>query len=199
MSLSATEKAQLREGIQKLAGTFDRDFVSIFLANVDDVSASDRTIKVTPISGGSSAQISNVLISPEANDGVLMIPAIDSTVLIGTSVKNKYYVLMFSDVDKVICNIDANNYYEFSSSGFIWNGGAFGGIGKTGVIASKLNVQEAAENALKIIISAILSAGASSPGTPVTNGTLAAFFAGYNVVPITPTTQVEISDDKIKH
>lgn len=194
---------ELQIAIQKLAGTFGLKFTKVFTAKVTAVDSSgddeERACTVEAILAESSVTIEGVHLSVERNDGFIQIPAVDSTVLVAQTPDNECYVIGFSDIDKVICVIDSTNKYEFSTDGFIWNGGLFGGMAKTGVIATKLNTLEALENAMKVIISAILTAGSGSPGTPVTNGSLAAYFNAYNVTPIVPTTQAEISDNKVKH
>ncbi len=78
-------------------------------------------------------------------------------------------------------------------------GDNYGGIPKAESITNKLNALETQENAFKTIVSAILAAGVSSPTTPVTNATLAALFTSFNITPITPTVQINLENEKIKH
>lgn len=199
--MSATNNRALIESIQRAAGTYNKDIVSIIVCTVSDNSNADTdfTIDCTPISGEADTSIPKVKLNAEANDGFLIVPSIGSTVMVANSTRNGYYVYMYSDIDKVSCVIDGSNSYTFDKNGFVFNSGAFGGMAKTGVIAAKLDVLEGEVNTLKAVIAAILNAGASAPLIPVLQGTLAAFFSGYNVVPLTPTTQIEISDNKIKH
>jgi hypothetical protein len=187
----------IQDLIQKMAGTYNKDIVSLILCNVDKVN--DFTIDCTPISGQATTPIPGVKLNSEANDGFMIVPKVGSTVLVATSSRNDYFTIMYSDIDKVVCVIDNSNSYEFSSSGFVWNGGNFGGMAKTGIISTKLDTLEAEINNLKAVIAAIITAGTSLPMVPVLQGTLAAFFSGYNIVPLIPTTQIEISDNKIKH
>jgi phage baseplate assembly protein V len=82
----------------------------------------------------------------------------------------------------------------------VWlNGNANGGIPKVVPLVSKIAALQTAENAFKTIISAILAAGTGSPGTPVTNATLAAYFTTYNVVPIVVTTVPDLENPNAQH
>lgn len=186
---------EIRKAVKELSKT--NDSVYSVVCEVSNVSEVDMTCDCTPLDG--SAELLEVRLQAQLEDGWVLVPKEGSVVTVTTLNQTTGFVSQVSEIDKVIGYIDSNNRFEFNSTAWTWNGGTFGGIGKTGVIASKLNVQETAENALKVIIAAIISAGTSSPGTPVTNGTLAAFFTGYNVAPIVPTTQAEISDNKVKH
>jgi hypothetical protein len=196
MSLKTGELIEL---IQQAAGTFNKDIVSLVVCTVNSVDEDAFTCDCTPISGVAATQIPKVKLSAEANDGFSLIPKVDSTVVVANSTRNSYYVFMYSDIQKVKCYIDSSNYFEFDATSFRFNDGAHGGIAKTRVIELKLNALETQVNALKAVIAAILSAGSSSPGTSVTNGSLAAYFTGYNVTPITLTTQAELSNNKITH
>lgn len=193
----STENRKLRAAIQQLAGTFNKDLVDILACTV--VSVDGFTCDCTPISGDGGSMIPGVKLNAEKNDGFLIVPAVGSTVLVAHSTRNNYYVFMYSDIDKVICVIDNNNSYEFSSSGFVWNGGLLGGMAKTPVLKTKYNALEVIMNQLIGSINAIKAASISSPAVPVTNATLSAFFTAVTAALITLTTQTEIEDTKIKH
>lgn len=185
--------------IRKAIGELTRDKAPVYsvVCSVTNISEVEMTCDCTPLDG--SAELLDVRLQAQVENGWALIPKDGSIVTVTMLNQTAGFVSQVSEIDKIVGYVDSGNRFVFSTSGFIWNDGTFGGMAKTGVIATKLNTQETAENALKIIISAILSAGSSSPATPVTNGTLAAFFTGYNVVPIVPTTQAEISDNKVKH
>lgn len=183
----------------KLAGTFGLKNSVPVTAKVLSVDEDNRVCTVETILSKGTVTLSNVNLSAEKNDGLIQIPAIDSTVIVLKMPDGQNYVIGFSDIDKLVCFIDGENNFEFDSSGFIWNGGLLGGMAKTQVLAAKLNVLETQENAFKIAVAAMLLAAGASPGTPVTNAALAAYFTTYNVTAIIPTTQSEIEDNKIKH
>lgn len=187
------------ELIQKLSGTFNKDFVQLMACTVNSVDPLAFTCQCTAISGDSATDITAVQLNAEANDGLIVFPAVGSTVIVANSTRNGYYVFMYSDITGVSCVIDGNNSYNFDSNGFVFNGGALGGIGKTSVISSQLNNVETAINQLKAAVILINAAASSSPSTPVTNATLAGFLAGISVVLLSLTTQPLISDTKVQH
>ena len=199
MSLSATDVRKIINSVQKMAGTFNRDLVDVLLCTVDAISEDGFTCDCTPISGNAKTNIPAVKLNAEKNDGFLITPAIGSTILVGTSTRNNYYVLLYSDIQKITCIIDATNSYEFDSNGFVWNDGLLGGLVKINTLLAKINQLEAFENQVKAAVVAINAAAVSSPGVPVTNATLAAFLATILPTLVTPTTLLEIEDTKVKH
>lgn len=155
------------ELIQQLAGTFNKDFVQIIACTVDSIDEDAFTCECTAITGNADTKISSVKLNTEANDGFTIIPAIGSSVLVANSTRNGYYVFMYSDIDKVICVIDNNNSYTFSSQGFVWNDGTFGGLINIVAQTTKLNLLVSQLQAqLTLIATGITGAGGSyAPGT----------------------------------
>jgi len=198
--MTATELRAYKTAIQMLAGTFNRDLVDLLICTVDSISDDQFTCDCTPISGNAKTSIPGVKLNAEKNAGFLIIPKVGSTIVLATSTRNNYFVLLYSDIDKVICIIDANNSYEFSSSGFIWNDGTLGGLVNINILLNKLHTLEGFVNNVKTAVAAINAAAVSAPGTPVTNATLAGFLASILPLPvIIPTTLLELEDPKIKH
>jgi hypothetical protein len=197
----SVESDQIKKCVQQLADTFNKDSVKLIIATVTDNSKaeSDFIVSVKPINDSATTPINNVKLNTESNDGWLIVPAVDSTVLVISSTINKYYCLMYSDIEKIVCVIDSNNSYKFSSNGFVWNDGLFGGMVKINALLTKLNQLEIFENTVKAAVVAINTSASGSPSTPVTNATLAAFFATIIPTLITPTSLTEIEDIKIKH
>lgn len=197
----STESDEIRKCIKQLAGTFGLDVVDLIIATVTDNSIAENewTVTCKPINDSATTEIKSVKLNVEKNDGFLIVPAINSTVLIISSGINDYYILMYSDVEKIVCVIDNNNSYKFSSSGFVWNDGLNGGLVKINALLTKLNQLEIFENTVIAAVTAINAAASGSPGTPVTNATLASFLATIVPTPITPTILTEIEDTKIKH
>ena len=179
--IESTAIRAFKDAIQILAGTYNKDLVSILLCNVNDNSKAESnfTIDCTPISGESTTPIPNVKLNAEKNDGFLIIPPNNSTVLVMTSNRNDYFVFMYSDIEKVVCIIDNNNSFTFDSNGFIWNEGINGGLVKVNALLAKINTLEAKINQI--------ATWALTVTPPVT------------IAPITPTTLTEIEDTKIKH
>ena len=187
------------ELIQKLAGTFNKDYVQLLACTVNSVDQLAFTCECTAISGDATTDITTVQLNAESNDGLIVFPAVGSTVVVANSTRNGYYVWMYSDITGVSCVIDGNNSYQFDSNGFVFNGGLLGGMAKTAVVSSQLNNVETAVNQLKTAVIAINAAASGAPTTPVTNATLAGFLAGISVVLLSLTTQPLISDTNVQH
>lgn len=193
--MSSTADRALEAAVQQLAGTFKKDIVGIQLCTVNKVNT-DYTIDCTPIGGDSTTLIPKVKLNAENNDGFVVIPAVNSTVLICTSTRNNYYVMMYSDVDKVVCIIDKSNSYEFSKQGFIWNDGTKGGLVNIYDLKQQIDTQL---TAIKTAVSAGFAAvdtalNALVPGSGVSS---AAFnSSATSILPINLTT---LEDKKIKH
>lgn len=131
--MSASDNRALRDAVQQLAGTYNKDIVSITACIVTSISDAETkfTVDCTAISGVADTSIPGVRLNAEANDGMLIVPKLLSTIMVVNSSMNEYYAYMYSDIEKIICIIDSNNRYEFGSGGFIWNGGVLGGMTKT--------------------------------------------------------------------
>jgi hypothetical protein len=95
------------------------------------------------------------------------------------------------------------NIKSGSSGKIVTNNGTFGGVMKITPSLKKINALEDELNKLKAIISSIIVVGTTpaTTSTPVTNGTLAAFFTAllYDVTPIIPTTLIELENEKLTH
>ena len=186
----STENRKLRAAIQQLAGTFNKDLVDILACTVNSVSG--FTCDCTPISGDGGSMIPGVKLNAENNDGFLIVPAVGSTVLVAHSTRNNYYVFMYSDIDKVICIIDNNNSYEFSSAGFIWNGGSKGGLVNINDLKTQLNTLQAEINTLKTLTGTAITVYSAA----IDSGASAATFNAATLPQINLTT---LEDPKIKH
>lgn len=193
--MSGTADRALEAAIQQLAGTYKKDIVGIQLCSVTKIN-SDYTCDCIPIGGDATTEIPKVKLNAENNDGFVIIPAVNSTILVATSTRNNYYVLMCSDIDKVICIIDKSNSFEFSKEGFIWNDGTKGGIVNIYDLKQQIDAQM---TAIKTSVSAGFAAvdtalNALVPGSGVSS---AAFnSSASSILPINLTT---LEDKKIKH
>jgi len=169
-----SDKRQISEAIQRLSGTFMQDSVKLFLANVDSVNEAERTCDVTPLTDNATTSYPSVLLMAESDDGVLIIPTINSNVLVNVSKRGVAYVCMFSEVDKV--TIITKTLTQF-------NDGTFGGLVKVQELVDKIN---RLENTFNNHIHGGVTVGTASTLVPAT--------------PIAPiTTKIDIENDKITH
>lgn len=191
--------------IPLLAGTAGIKNTRLLTARVVKLDAEDeknRVCSVESILDNETITYDNVNLSMEQNDGLIEIPAIDSTVLVACMPDGELYIFECSDIDKLICVIDGSNKFVFDATAFVFNGGTFGGMAKTAVLATKFNNAENRINLIATDLLAIATAAAATSSIPVTGTTLAGFInsAISNIlVPLTLTTQTEIEDTKITH
>lgn len=87
--------------VQKLAGTYLKDIVSILSCTVDSVDKDNRVCDCTPIGGEASTTIPGVQLCAENNNGLVVFPKVGSTVIVAQSVRNNTFVMMFSDVESI--------------------------------------------------------------------------------------------------
>jgi len=168
-----SDKRQIKEAIERLSGTFMQDSVKLFLANVDTVNEAERTCDVTPLTDNATTSYPSVLLMAESDDGMLIIPTINSNVIVNVSKRGVAYVAMFSEVDKM--TIITKTITQF-------NDGSFGGLIKVQELVDKINRIENTFNTHTHV--------ASSFGTPTTPP----------ATPITPITMVtDLENDKITH
>ena len=140
----------------------------------------------------------------ETSYGMITIPAQNSKIAISPLMNNDhaYFVCKFGKIKKWVLKTDSNVFIDIVPDGggkVLINGDAFGGVPKVDVVVNKFNTLESFANVLYGISSAIALAGSSSPAIPVTNATLAAFFAALVPQVITPSTALELENPKVKH
>lgn len=191
--MSATQARSIRDLVQKLAGTYNKDIVNLIVCTVNSVNG--FTCDCTPISGEATTTIEKVKLNAENNDGFLIVPKVDSTVIVANSNRNDYYVWMYSDIDKVVCVIDNNNSFEFSKDGFVWNGGQKGGLVNIEQQTTKINSRfTTIKNALASVFAGIDSSIASLGGTSTASATWTA-----QTVSDQDLNKNDFEDTKIKH
>lgn len=120
----------VRDAVRRLAGTFGGDTITFLSCSVSKVDISKRSCDCIQIGGDAVIEIPGVQLMSEVDDGWLLLPAIDSTVIVCYSNKNVPYIALFSEIDKAI--LIANN-------GIQLQGGEFGGLTKTIELQTQLN------------------------------------------------------------
>lgn len=130
---------EIREAIEKISGTHLSDKVNIVVCTVDSINEDEFTCDVTPVSGDATTQIPGVQLNSEKNDGFTIIPKVGSTVIVAYSTRNNPFVLMFSDVEKVLAVQDQ----------WVFNDGSFGGLTKTIELKTQLDKSNAVLDAIK--------------------------------------------------
>ena len=177
--MTSDQNRQIIEAIQRLAGTWGKDIIDVVSAKVVSVDEDAMTCKVDPINDTSDVTIDNVLLSAEANDGLIQYPSASSIVLVAYGIKQQPFILMFSDVDKVRITIDQCDFY-IDKNGIKLFGDNFGGLVMVQALVEKIN---RLENTFNAHIHPTPS-GLSSP-------------TGTQILPI--TTQQDLENTKVQH
>lgn len=168
----------IKKAVKKLADTGEE--VYSILCRVDSIDLTAKTCYCLPLDGG--ADISDVSLICDAKTGFMIIPTLQSIVMVTMQNKSTGFVGMFSQVDFIHLN-----------------GSNFSGIVKVTELVQKLNALEAFENTVIAAKNLIAAAAISAPTTPVTNATLAAFIVGISATPAVLTTITQLENNTVKH
>ena len=173
------DNRNIKEGIQRLAGVWGKDYTTSFYAEIITADEQSRVVTAKPLSGNISSIISANLMS-EPNDGFILIPEIGSTVIITGSEKTNYFVNLFSDISKIKMTI-GNFEVIITENEMLLGDGSYKGLVKVSDLVTKLNNIEGKINDI------ILWGASVTPPIPPT------------ILPLTPTSVTEIENNKIKH
>lgn len=160
----------IREAVEHLAGTHRDDKVFVIDATVDSVDITTRTCVCTAIGGKAGSELPNVRLMASIDDGLLIIPTIDSTVTLLFSNFTDPCIISYSEIDTII-----------------FRGGDLGGLVKVIELTTKLNNLE---NLVNDLISKFNSHThqVTSTGAPT----------GPNLLPetekLTPTMRLDIEN-----
>jgi hypothetical protein len=199
------------ESIQRISGTQLSDKTLIYSATVDSVDLAARTCNVTTLSSQGEMTIEGVQLMASVDDGLLLVPVIDSTVIVTYTTFNKPFISLFSAIEKTVLIVGDNNVsFEMDNLGILleiantklsvkdgitqFNDGSLGGLVKIIDLTTKLNNLENKVNALLSafnththILTLTSGTGTAAPTTSPVTGTL------------TPTVRGDIEDTKITH
>lgn len=170
------------ECIRKAAGLSGVKPAEVVTGIVKTVNEADRSCTAELVYGETALTV-GAMLSPENNDGFILIPAVESTVHIVIMPDNTCFVARWSDIDKVICYIDGSNKFEFDKNGFILNGGLNGGLINIVSLTTELNkiVTNVNQNYTLIAASIAALSGALVP------------------VPAIPLVKTSYEDTKVLH
>lgn len=109
------------EAINKMTGQHRVDQVTYVDAIVDSVDVQSRSCSCTAIFGNSEYELPTVKLMASTDDGLLIVPAINSNVKVIFSQNLEPFVCQYSEIESVI--LDANTSIQFCD-------GSFGGLVK---------------------------------------------------------------------
>lgn len=183
----------LREKIQRIAGTFGIDLVQKITCTVVAGSyfASDRSVMVKSMNN--SIGTIKAFLMADTDDGILIIPSDDSTVKVLYSRLNAATVIQYSAIDSIYY-ITGNTICKIYGSGIELNGVSYDGIMKIAPSITAWNNLQKDINKLKEAFAA---------WTPVSNDGGAALKAQlsalYPAAEIPVTQQSDIENTTVKH
>lgn len=178
--------------IQQIAGTHKKDIPTLLFCTVKRVDEEARTCTVVPVTGDSNSEIEDVKLSPEPNDGFILLPAIDSTVIINVSVFGDAYIIMYSDIYQAEFIVNETKL-KISDGAIKLNDGYFGGLVKIDELVNKINNLESSLNDLKQLFTS---------WTPVPNdggAALKAIISTWSAQLIVETEKTELENNKVTH
>jgi hypothetical protein len=180
------------EAIQKISGTQLNDKVRLYAASVVSVDEPTRTCVVTTISSQGSMTIENVQLMASLDDGILLLPAVDSTVIVSYSTYNQPFISLFSELQKVLL-IVGSSILSIKDGIIQFNDGSNGGLVEVIKLTTKLNNLENLVNDLVSKYNTHTHILTLTSGT----GTAAPTAAPESTV-ITPTQRSDIENTLIK-
>jgi hypothetical protein len=177
---------QIKEAIQHLAGTHNKDEIKVVQCEVESVDVDTRTCNVVTISGLATYTIENVALMSAIDDGVLILPKVGSIVSVIHNKKGIKFVSQFSEVESIVI-ITGDTTIEIKDGLVQFNDGSFDGLVKIKDLVDKLNNLE---NLVNQFI------GLYNGHVHTSNGVVT-----FSVVTktLTPTQQSDLENTKITH
>jgi hypothetical protein len=107
------------------------------LCKVDSVNETERTINCTPVDDSAKLISVDLQAMQEKKLGLLTVPKIDSEIIVGYLDKNNAVVLLYTEIDKIVLDVDNT---------IVINGGQNYGLVKIAELHNRLNAFEKAFN-----------------------------------------------------
>jgi hypothetical protein len=170
--MAASDNNYLRQAIKDLVAN-NEEMYSI-ICTVNSVDMDNLLCDCTPISSDTAADLLNVKLMTISKSGFLIIPKVDSQVIVTMLSNQTGYVAMFSEVDEIMLN-----------------GDNFDGLIKIGDLITKLNNLE---NKVNLIVTSYTA------HTHAVSGLATGVPIGAPVTPtLTPTVQSDLENTTVKH
>lgn len=181
------------EAVRKMAGTDKNDLCHYVTAKVISVDEDAKTCNCIAIDGHTEYELNNVKLMAVVEDGITIIPEVDSAVKILFSQNVESFVCQYSAIKKMII---------FATDGVELGGDSYGGLVKVNGLLSKLNQLETDITNLKADFATSLGLISAIGATPLTGTTLSTAMAKlllYSGQPLTPTVLTDLENTHIKH
>ena len=182
----------IKDAIHALSGV-NLDQVTIVSADVVSVNELSRTCVVDTTGQKGSVRLEGVQLMAAVDDGMLLIPLIDSTVLVAYSAYNTAFIIKYSALSKMLF-ITGNSSFNLIDGKTTFNDGSFGGMVQVANLTAKLNNIENLVNDLSGKFNSHTHALALTSGT----GTSAPTATGETTI-LQNTQRVDIENTTILH
>jgi len=191
--------------VQKLSGNFKKDRPFYVWGEVDSYDEKKQTCVVI---GENGVKIPDVALSAGVCDGLIILPVVGSTVVVGHSTYSpQRFIVLFSDIDKLLLQVGESsitvwNAAQNGNQEIQFNDGSYKGLVKVEDLVTKLNNLEDDLNNLKDFLKTLLTTTVNEPG----NGAPSAFqvamnsaLATYYGKKFTDTTVDDLQNKLITH
>jgi hypothetical protein len=180
---------EIQEAVEKLSGTKGLDTVTVVECTVESVDVSARTCDCRTISG---VPVSGVRLMAEVDDGVLVLPVVDSVIIVMYTKSITPFVCQFSSIDRVLV-ITGDTTVEIKDGLIQFNDGSHDGLVKVADLVTKLNTLERDLNTLKAAFSSWVVV--PSDGGAALKAAAGAWYGST----ITETVQNDLENTKVTH
>lgn len=126
---------EIQEAIQTLSGARNQDIVTLMECTVDSVNVGARTCDCTTIDG---VKMTDVRLMSNVNDGYLIIPEIDSQIIVLYTKRFSPFICQFSSINRVLI-ITGDTVIEIKDGKITFNDGSYNGLVRVDDLTSKLN------------------------------------------------------------
>lgn len=182
----------LKEAIQELTKIPD----SMAMCTVKSVDEAKRTCVATTVSGVSGVELKDVMLMASVDDGKLLVPAVDSNVIVQWSDKVTPYVAMYSELSKVLYVV-GDNAIEISDKVKV-NGEDYGGLIKIEKLVEKINAIESKVDSHIANYNTHIHITTATVGATATPGTIAPTTSTETAIG-TKTKVSDLENETIQH
>jgi hypothetical protein len=141
----------IQTAIAKAAGTYKKDDIRFIWGQVKDYDENKQTCTVI---GEQDVEIPDVALSAGVCDGLVILPAKESTVVIAETIHSPVrFVILYSDIDKILLQVGDSGLTIWNSAQngkqeIQFNDGSYGGLIQIQPLVDKLNALEKSLNDL---------------------------------------------------
>ncbi|MFM2385675.1 MAG: hypothetical protein RL660_432 [Bacteroidota bacterium] len=189
-----------KEAIKLLAGN-NSEATQLVACVVVAIDTADCTCSCEPLAGGAAYNVRLRSIAAEHKDGILLVPAVDSVVVIATIGKNtgEAIIIAYSDVTSVAIHTTSGAKIDLAEDMVIVNGDKHGGLVIVNKLVQKLNALENALNQLVANFNSHTHLVPAMPAAPGAGGIPSIVPMVPSTITLTTTTTHDIENQKVKH